>query len=96
MIAALNRPRLLVQAARFGAADYSRTVHLARILGHPAPPRPGTAILALLEREAEIEERRLAAAADYSVARHVELLIALMGEARFLRASAPRGPVAVT
>ncbi len=93
MIAALNRPRLLVRAARFGVEDYSRDRHLLRLLQCVSPPRPGEAILRLLDVEAAINARRLAAAADYSVARHVEVLIALMGEARIMRATARSTPV---
>ncbi len=86
MIASLNRPRLLVQAARFGVDTYSRLSHLPRLLGVVAPPRHGVAILRLLEIETVLNEKRLAEAADYSVARHVEILIAIMGEARQMRA----------
>jgi hypothetical protein len=88
MIAALDRPRLLVAAARFGVEDYDRAAQLNRLLGAAEPPRPGAAILALLEVEAEHEARRLAGAADYSCARHVAVLVALLGEARQLRARA--------
>lgn len=85
-VVTLNRPRLLVRAARFGLDDYNRTTQLPRLLATVGLPRPGEAILRLLDIEAVLEERRLGQTADYSVARHVELLIALMGEARLLRA----------
>lgn len=87
MIAALNRPRLLVNAARFGVDDYSRASHLPRLVGGTLPARSGEAIMRLLEVEAGLEDRRAKAAADYSAARHVAVLIALMGEARLLRAA---------
>ncbi len=86
MIGALNRPRLLVQAARFGVDDYNRATCLARLLKSLSLPRYGEAILRLLDIEADLNNRRVAGAADYSIARHVEVLIALMGEARLLRA----------
>lgn len=86
MIAGLSRPRLLVQAARFGVDGYNRLAHLPRLLGTLALPRSGPAIIRLLEIEAGLNDRRLAQAADYSVARHVEILIAIMGEARQMRA----------
>ncbi len=86
MIAGLNRPRLLVRAARFGVDDYSRTNQLPRLLGVIALPRTGEAIVRLIELEADLNDRRMVAGADYSVARHVAILIALMGEARLLRA----------
>lgn len=86
MIAALNRPRLLVQAARHGVDEYSRLSHLPRLIGTTTAPRTGAALLRLLEVEADLEDRRAKASADYPVARHVAVLIALMGEARLLRA----------
>ena len=86
MIGALNRPKMLVQAARFGVDDYSRGSILPRLFKTLSLPRSGEAILRLLDIEADLNDRRIAAASDYSVARHVEVLIALMGEARLLRA----------
>lgn len=87
MVAGLRRPRLLVSAARFGVDDYSRDRHLPRMLRHLGMPRPGEAILELLEIEADMDGARRAGDAAYAVARHVEVLIALMGEARLLRAT---------
>ena len=86
MIAGLNRPRLLVRAARFGIDDYNRSIHLPRLLGPGYLPRTGESIVRLIDIEADINDRRVGAAADYSIARHVAVLIALMGEARLLRA----------
>ena len=89
MVAGLKRPRLLVQAARFGLDDYRREAHLPRLLGAvEAPLRPGAAILRLLELEADMDASRCRRAAEYRVARHVAVLVALMGEARLLRALA--------
>ena len=88
MIAMLNRPRLLVQAARFGVDNYSRTSALPRLLGTLGAPRSGLAVIRLLEMEGDLEDRRVGRSADYPIARHVEVLIALMGEARLLRAAA--------
>jgi hypothetical protein len=39
----------------------------------------------LISVEAELEETRLAGAASYSVTRHIEVLVALLAEARLLR-----------
>jgi hypothetical protein len=90
MVRSLNRPALLVRSARFGVDDYSRDLHLRRILRDDTVPRPGAAILKLLEIEADMNDQRQAKAAEYSCARHVEVLIALMGEARVLRATSPQ------
>ncbi len=85
MIASLNRPRLLVSASRFGVGDYNRTAQLPRLLRCTGLPRSGEAIIRLLDIEAGMDAKRVMQAADYSIARHVAILIALMGEARFLR-----------
>ncbi len=87
MVGALSRPKLLVRAARFGIDDYSRALHLGRILKTAVLPRSGPAILQLLELETDMNDRRLAHAADYSVADHIDVLIAIMGEVQVLRAA---------
>lgn len=76
----LRRPRLLIRAARFGIADYNRDRDLKRLMRVVAPPPPAKALDGLLVAEAEAEQNRTSGAAGYSVARHVELLIALMAE----------------
>jgi len=87
-IATLKRPTLLARAARFGVDDYRRTVHLHRILKCDALPRHGAAIMQLLEIESEIDALRKDGSASYRPARHVEVLIAIMGEAHLMRATA--------
>ncbi|MDF1801427.1 DUF6477 family protein [Thalassovita sp.] len=83
----IHRPRLLIRAARIGVDDYRRDIHLRRILGLGTLPRSGAALAQLIEAEAEINEQRDDDTAGYSPARHVEILIAMMGEAQLLRAS---------
>ncbi|MCA0940820.1 DUF6477 family protein [Salipiger pacificus] len=82
LLGALRRPRLLVRAARYGAADYQRAAHLPRLLGAPCPERHGAALLRLMEMEDGLDSSRRARAASYSAARHVEVLAAIIGEAR--------------
>jgi len=88
MLATLRRPRLLIRAARIGAQDYRRD-HLRSLLGYEALPRSGPALVRLIEMEASLEDNRREADARYSVARHVQVLVAMMGEARILRAAQP-------
>ncbi len=83
----LRRPPLLIRAARIGATEYRRAAHLRRHLGYGALPRSGQALVQLVEVEAELERDRKQRAAGYSAARHVDVLIAMMGEARLLRAT---------
>ena len=84
-----RRPRLLLQAARAGLSEYRRDCELRRVLRLPATPPPGIETLrALVSIEAELEEirqQRLHAAGEpWRPARHVEVMIALMAEARLL------------
>ncbi|MGI3211005.1 DUF6477 family protein [Roseovarius tibetensis] len=81
----LRRPPLLIRAARIGMAHYNRSVHLARHLGDGPLPRAGDALMRLMEIEAGLECDRKDRATFYRAARHVDLLIAMMGEARHLR-----------
>ncbi|MFZ5963772.1 DUF6477 family protein [Thalassococcus sp. BH17M4-6] len=82
---AIRRPRLLLRAARIGADGYNRRTHLARILGHALLPRSGPALMQLMEIEAELDQRRRQRNGDYRVSQHVEVMCALLGEARLLR-----------
>ncbi len=87
MIAGLKRPTLLTRAARIGAAHYQRERHLRAALDMATLPRPGEALMMLMELEAELNERRQTRDANYAPARHVGILIALLGEANALRAA---------
>ena len=83
-LAGLHRPRLLIRAARFGMADYKRTPSLRRMFAAAGAHAQRQIVALLLRREDEVDRLRRAGDATYSVARHVELLIALMAEARLL------------
>lgn len=82
---AMRRPGLLIRAARIGATQYSRKNHLIRLIGSTPPPSSGAALFQLIELEAEIDRYRKNERAEYSPARHVEILIAMMGEVRLFR-----------
>ncbi len=84
-LADLRRPRLLIRAARFGMSDYRRERDLRRLIGRSAPPED--AFRDLLSAEGRLEEHRLSGDANYSVARHIEVLIALVAEARLAQRS---------
>lgn len=88
----IHRPRLLIQAARIGAATYRRELHLRRLFSPGCVPRGLNALPRLMELEDEMNRQRKASDAAYSAADHVDLLIALMGEARLLRAAYPQRP----
>jgi len=79
----LRRPRLLMHAARFGLGDYCRDRDLRRLVkGGLSPEQTVPSLLAL---EADIEASRLAGEGGYSAARHIDVLVALLAEARLLR-----------
>ena len=85
MLQKLHRPRLMMRAARIGAEDYRRNAHLPRLLGYGALPQHGAALMKLMQIEAELEDQRTEGNAGYSLMRHIDVLIALVGEARVLR-----------
>jgi hypothetical protein len=82
-IATLRRPRLLIRAARHGQANYSRERTLARVLTQPQTSADDV-LNDLMQTEARIEATRTNGDIAYSVARHIEVLIALMGEAALM------------
>ncbi len=85
MLNAIRRPQLLIRAARHGMQEYRRDRHLQRLLGYGSLPRPAVAILRLMEIERALNEQRQQDDAGYSLPRHVDILIALMGEAQLVR-----------
>lgn len=87
MLNDLKRPRLLIRAAKLGVDEYRRETHLPRHLGYASLPRSGQAVMRLMEIEAVMNEMRSTGNASYSLVKHVDVLIAMMGEARLLRAS---------
>ncbi|QBY00262.1 hypothetical protein E2K80_05535 [Rhodophyticola sp. CCM32] len=73
-LASLHRPKLLVRAARFGAAA------LARRSTH-RPDQPARALTRLLEEEETLNIARATGQAGYSPTRHVEVLTILLSAA---------------
>lgn len=84
LLANLRRPRLLIRAARFGIADYRRERDLQRLIDTRGHATPETALPRLFCEEKRLEETRRAGDLGYSLSRHIEVLIALMAEARLL------------
>ena len=86
-ITQLKRPTLLARAARFGVDDYRRDVHLPHILGNSHLPRHADAIMRLLDIESEMNKQRIDRAGEYHLAQHVNILIAIAGEAQLMHAT---------
>ncbi|WP_339107310.1 DUF6477 family protein [Thioclava sp. GXIMD4216] len=88
----IRRPRLLLQAARYSAKHYRRDRDLRRISGITPLGSSGDVLKTLLAQEAELDALRRVSplqAGRYSIARHIDLLAAILCEL-------PRcGPLAV-
>jgi hypothetical protein len=84
LLAGLKRPRLLIRAARHGLDEYRRDRDLRRLIGGTKVPAPDEALPRLMREEARLEGIRGTGDAAYSLMRHIEVLIALMAEARLL------------
>ncbi len=78
----LQRPKMLIHAARMGLADYRRERDLRR-LGQMSLP-PEQALPHLLEAEESAEHKRRSGDLGYSPMQHIDLLIALLAEIRLL------------
>ncbi len=81
-LANLRRPGILMRAVRFGLADYQRGRHLRRLTGETRSDR---VIPRLIAAEQQLEATRQRGDATYSISDHVELLVALIAEARLVR-----------
>ncbi len=92
LLRAMRRPRLLVRAARFGMCDYQRDRDLTRLLKSNRLPSPAHALTVLAEQEEVMEHTRQTGEATYSIARHIELLVAMIAEARLIP-TPPQRPV---
>ena len=79
----LERPALLVRAARHGVADYRRGRDLKTVLKPKGGvlPSPGGAVMALLDKEEWLDRARQGGDPRYTHQAHVAVLIALMAEA---------------
>lgn len=82
LLSDLRRPRLLIHAARFGQSDYRRERDLKRLIDVPASPE--ATVTRLLCEEERLEGNRQRGDAGYSIAHHIEVLIALLAEARLI------------
>lgn len=84
VLSELRRPRLLMQAARHGIQDYCRNRDLSRLTRSHALQAPGEALSLLIREEQAVEDTRQRGDASYSIIRHIDLLIAILAEARLL------------
>lgn len=81
----LKRPKLLIRAARIGASDYRRERELRRILRVAKLPGSREALLRLMEEERVLNDSRTEQNGLYDVAKHVQVMIAIVGEALLIK-----------
>ena len=86
----LRRPKMLMRAAQIGVAEYKRVAHLPRLLGYGRMPKQSEVILKLIEIEKNLKALRKAGKSADNLLRHIDVMIAIVGEARDLRASQPK------
>lgn len=88
----LRRPRLLIRAARIASQDYRRATRLPRLLGYGTSLKTGPALIKLMSLESAMNDKRESGDASYSIAAHVDLLTAIMGESQLLKAQSADRP----
>lgn len=84
ILADIRRPRILVRTARIAGQHYHREAALRKIFGALRPKHQEGVVLALLQRETELEELRQHADASYKAQTHVHVLATLIIENRRL------------
>lgn len=96
LVSRLERPRLLMQAARHAARDYRRERALPRLLHEQPLPGSCETLQRLMMMEEMCEEARRRGA-GYGAARHVEIMAAILGETcAFARTRLPQANASAT
>lgn len=80
-IANLKRPRILLRAALNGRNNYRRERHLATMLAGRKNWSDEQVFRAIVSDEQYLDDQRRSGDANYSVSRHVKIMIALLCEA---------------
>jgi hypothetical protein len=86
----IHRPKTLMRAAKSALGEYDRTKGLQRLLGKSETICPEEALRELLPLEQDCETRRQTGRVAYSVARHLEVMVAIIAEASLLPEFKPR------
>ena len=77
----LNRPKILVTAARHGVTTYDRNQHLIHLFGWQKPDNVSTLLESLFKKEDELNKMRRLNDAAYQIQEHIAILTALIAEA---------------
>lgn len=91
----IHRPKTLMRAAKSALGSYDRSTGLQRLLGKSEKICPEDALRELLPLEQDCETRRQTGRVAYSVASHLEVMVAIIAEAsllpEFKRRDIPQG-----
>lgn len=74
----LNRPKILVQAARHGVTTYARKPHFLHLCGWQKPKSLSELLDTLFKKEAELNKMRRLNDAAYQIQDHIANLTALI------------------
>ena len=77
----LNRPKILVQAARHGVTTYERKPHLLHLFGWQKPKSLSALLDTLFEKEAELKKMRRLNDDEYQIQDHIDIITSLIAEA---------------
>ncbi len=80
----LKRPKILVRAARLGLAEYNRDRELRRITKTSQNTCQQAVFDRLLAHEIHLEHARCNGDASYSIQRHIQVLTAVLAEAKLI------------
>ncbi len=84
VLSRLNRPKILLRAAKIGLGTYSRNKDLQRLLKRTYTPKPPQAFRLLIAHETTLEKARITGNAAYDMKRHIQVMTALLQEANLL------------
>ena len=85
LLKSVRRPSLLVRAAHLVLHEYNRERSLRKLLPDAECKSAGETFDRLLAHEADMNQARREGGTAYSITRHIELLAALIVEARLVR-----------
>ncbi|MCF6305475.1 MAG: DUF6477 family protein [Rhodobacteraceae bacterium] len=82
LLAGLRRPGILIESARIGVKHYQREKALNRLFKTNRPNAKTALVSALKAREQDIENLRQLGDGTYRAQHHVQVMTALIAEAR--------------
>ena len=81
-LAGMRRPKILIESARIAVKNYKRESALNRLFKTKRPDTKAALVSALKQREQDIENLRKLGDGTYLAQAHVQVMTALIAEAR--------------